>query len=341
MSFRVYVAGIAAFACSWALTWWVRKFAIRHRMIDTPNIRSSHSTPVPRGGGLAVVVASSASVAALTAVGILDARLALAILGGGLPVAWIGFKDDRGSVSARLRLCVHALAAVWTMYVLGGLPPLQVGERIFDLGVAGDVLGTLAIVWTLNLFNFMDGIDGIAASEAVIVAGFGGGICAVISGTLAVPAGSLTLAAASAGFLLWNWPAAKIFMGDVGSGYLGFEIAVLAIASGRDSPVAPFVWLILGAVFFADSLVTLIRRLARGERIYEAHRSHAYQVLARRWSHRTVTIAVILTNLLVLIPLAWTAATHPAWAAAITGSVLVVLAVAVLVLGKERDNGQL
>jgi Fuc2NAc and GlcNAc transferase len=120
------------------------------------------------------------------------------------------------------------------------------------------------------------------------------------------------MAAASLGFLVWNWPPAKLFMGDVGSGYLGYVIAVLAFASGRHSPAAPFAWLILGAVFFADASMTVFRRFARGERVYEAHRSHAYQVLSRRWSsHLKVTSLSIAINLLVLLPLAYFAVMTP------------------------------
>jgi Fuc2NAc and GlcNAc transferase len=121
--------------------------------------------------------------------------------------------------------------------------------------------------------------------------------------------------AASAGFLIWNWPPAKIFMGDVGSGYLGYVIAVLAMAATRDSPVAVWVWLILGGVFFVDATVTLARRSLTGERLHEAHRSHAYQWLARRWrSHRRVTLSVLAVNVFWLLPAAWLAMRYPRFA---------------------------
>jgi len=337
----VYVYSAAAFAISAALTWVVRKVVLKYGIIDQPNARSAHSTPVPRGGGLAVVFAVSLLIAIAAAAGVVDQQLLLALLGGGTAVAWIGFRDDRGSVSVLVRLVVHLLSAVWAMYALGGLPPIQAGARVVDLGIFGDVLGTLALIWTLNLFNFMDGIDGIAASEASFIAIAGGALCLLAGTSLSVAAGAVIVAAASAGFLIWNWPPAKIFMGDVGSGYLGFVIGVLAIASGRESPAAPFVWLILGAVFFTDSLVTLLRRLVRGEKVYEAHSSHAYQVLARRWgSHLLVTSSVIAVNVLVLLPLAWVANTFARYAALITVAVMGVLALAIFILGKERRNGQ-
>jgi Fuc2NAc and GlcNAc transferase len=124
----------------------------------------------------------------------------------------------------------------------------------------------------------------------------------------------LLIGASCAGFLLWNWPPARIFMGDVGSGYLGYVIAVLALAASRESPASLWTWLILGGVFFVDATVTLARRLLRGERVYEAHRSHAYQWLARRWgSHKSVTMTVTAVNLLWLLPCASFAARYPQW----------------------------
>jgi len=234
---------------------------------------------------------------------------------GGLAVATVGYLDDRHQLSARVRLAVHFGAALWALAWLGGLPPLRFGELTFSFGWGGYVLGALGIVWTLNLFNFMDGIDGIATSEAVFILCAGSILNVLVAGSSDVPAFAFALAAACGGFLLWNWPPAKIFMGDAGSGYLGYGVAVLALAAARESPVALLVWLILGGLFFVDATVTLARRLARGERVYEAHRSHAYQWLARRWqSHLRVTLLATAINLLWLFPCAYVAATKPQWA---------------------------
>jgi len=126
-------------------------------------------------------------------------------------------------------------------------------------------------------------------------------------------------------------------MGDVGSGYIGYVIAVLAIAAGRDSPVAVWVWLILGGIFFVDATVTLVRRALRGERVYQAHRSHAYQWLARRWgSHRRVTLGVLVIDTFWLLPLAAFAASHPRHAATITLVALAPLLVVALAAGSGR-----
>ena len=161
----------------------------------------------------------------------------------------------------------------------------------------------MGIVWALDLFNFMDGIDGIAAGEAVFVCLAAVLTAALAGGALTNNPAALLLAAASLGLLIWNWPPARIFMGDVGSGFLGFAIAVLALAEARHNDVALLVWAILGAFFVADSGVTLVRRMLRRARLHEAHRTHAYQHLAQRWrSHRLVTLAVLLGNLLWLLP---------------------------------------
>lgn len=190
------------------------------------------------------------------------------------------------------------------------------GEQSVSLGWLGYVVGALGVAWTVNLFNFMDGIDGIASSEAVFIA-WSGALLGLLTGlSPAVPTMAFVFGAVCCGFLLWNWPPAKIFMGDVGSGYLGFILVVLAVGATRENPAALAVWVILGGVFFCDATVTLARRLGRGERVHEAHRSHAYQWLARRRkSHRFVTLAVSGVNLLWLLPCAWFASMHPGLAA--------------------------
>jgi Fuc2NAc and GlcNAc transferase len=149
----------------------------------------------------------------------------------------------------------------------------------------------------------------------------------------------MCLGLASLGFLVWNWPPAKIFMGDVGSGYLGFVIAVLAIADARSNPVALFVWFILAAVFFVDATVTLIRRWRRGERVLEAHRMHGYQWLSRRWNgHRPVTLAVLGVNLGVLLPCATFAFVYPQFAGWTALLVLGALTWAALLCGAGRAS---
>lgn len=333
--------GVVTLLSSAGITALVRKYAIRTQLIDHPNDRSSHTRPTPRGGGISIVVTSVATVFLLWAFGIADSALASAVLGGGIAVAWVGFHDDRSPVSVRVRMAIHFLASVWGVYCLGGLPPIQWGGQMVDLGLFGNMLGAVGLIWVLNLFNFMDGIDGIAASEAAFITMAAMGIGLVTGSNSAISLIALAIGSASLGFLSWNWPPAKIFMGDVGSGYLGYAIGVLAIADARENSAALFVWLILGGVFFVDATVTLVRRLIRRERVYEAHRSHAYQWLARRWkNHKRVTVAVLMVNLIWLFPCALLASLYPAAAVWLVLAALTPIVVAALVCGAGRPEGK-
>jgi Fuc2NAc and GlcNAc transferase len=315
----------------------VRRLALLHGVVDVPNERSSHSRVTPRGGGIAIVAATSIAVIVLRFLGVLSNDLSLALLGGGTLVAITGLLDDRKSIHAGVRLTMHFAAAVWALICLGGLSAVQLGKHAIELGWMGNVLAVLAIVWTLNFFNFMDGIDGIAATEAVFVAGCGAWLSRVGSGLMGVCAVGTVLAAASAGFLVWNWAPAAIFMGDVGSGYLGYVIGVLAVAATRDNPVAPWTWLLLGGAFFVDATVTLIRRALRHEHLHEAHRSHAYQWLARRWgSHRRVTLAVLAVNIAWLLPCTLLALRHPSWSMWLAFGGLAPLVLAAFLVGSGR-----
>lgn len=201
-------------------------------------------------------------------------------------------------------LCCGCLALFW----LGGLAPLEFMGWTFDTGPLWQVLAAFYLVWMLNLYNFMDGIDGIAGIEAVTVC-LGMSIIYALSGHAGLSWEVLMLGAAAAGFLYWNFPPAKIFMGDAGSGFLGIALGVLSIQGSWASPQLFWSWLILLGVFIVDATVTLVRRLLRRERLYEAHRSHAYQFASRHYGrHVPVTLAVGLINLVWLLPIAlWVA----------------------------------
>jgi Fuc2NAc and GlcNAc transferase len=322
------------------LTYAVLRRARASGLVDIPNARSSHRRPTPTGGGIAIVVAATTGLAALALKALLDAHL-LAAACGGVIVAAAGLIDDRRRLSPHARLTVHVLAAVWALTLLGGMHVLQLGHSLWMPRAVGYVLGVLGVVWSINLFNFMDGIDGIAAAQAIFMT-CAAALLGALAGTgEALVTANLVFGAACAGFVLWNWPPARIFMGDVGSGYIGYMLAVLALAEARSSALALWIWLTLGGVFFVDATVTLARRFLRGERVYEAHRSRAYQTLARRWqSHGRTTGGVTLVNVLWLLPCAWLESRSPQYAAAIAVAALAPLAVAALAVGAgHREVG--
>jgi Fuc2NAc and GlcNAc transferase len=328
---------VGTLLASATITAWVRRLALAHSVLDVPNNRSSHSTPVPRGGGAAMAIAASCGWLTLWLCGWLPRKLLIALLIGGAAVALVGFVDDRWNLGARMRMAVHVAAAVWALAWIGGVCCLRLGGLTIEFGWLGYVLGGLGIVWALNLFNFMDGIDGIAASEIIFICCAAALLGWIGGGSDAVDAAALTLGAAACGFLIWNWPPAKIFMGDVGSGYIGYQAALMALAAARHSPTAILVWSILSGVFIVDATVTLIVRLLRGERVYQAHRTHAYQWLVRRWgSHRRVTVMVSLVNLLWLFPCALLATLFPGDAGWLTLLALLPLVLAAFAAGSGR-----
>ena len=218
-------------------------------------------------------------------------------------MAVIGFMDDHGHIAAD----GACLATSWLQagaVLAGGMPPLMVFGWSMDSAWLGVMLGMLYLVWLLNLYNFMDGIDGIASIEAICVC-IGACLLYLVGGypqALWLP---LLLAATVAGFLFWNFPPARIFMGDAGSGFLGIVLGLLALQAAWINPLLFWGWLILLGVFVVDATFTLVRRLLRGERVYEAHRSHAYQYASRQHgSHRRVSLSVAAINLGWLMPVA-------------------------------------
>ncbi len=247
-------------------------------------------------------------------------------------MALVGFLDDRRHLRASVRFGVHLAAAIWVVSLLGGVSETALANWGLHGLWTGRLFAVLTLVWTINLFNFMDGLDGIAGSEALFVSGAGAWLYWREGGAPGLTATMASLAATCLGFLRWNWPPARIFMGDVGSGFLGFSLAVLGLAASQEGMLPIEIWAILGAVFLVDATVTLIRRLARRDRWFEAHRTHAYQNLARRWkAHLPVTILVMTVNIFWLLPLAILAANFPAnalWFLALALSPLIGLAIA-------------
>jgi Fuc2NAc and GlcNAc transferase len=327
---------ISLFGGSTALTAWALSYGSRHRILDLPQARSSHTVPTPRGGGAGLVITFLMFVLFAGWRAVIDARLAAALVGGGFAVALTGALDDRFKLPARFRIAIHFLASIWALWMLRGAPPLYLGWAVWNWGWIGDLVCLIGIAWMINLYNFMDGIDGLAGLEA-ICASMLSALLLARSGLEGLSQSALMLAAASAGFLVWNWSPAKVFMGDVGSGFLGFVFGVLAVSSAKQRPWLLWPWLILLSVFIVDASLTLMRRLVSGKQWYQAHRSHAYQHAAKRWgSHSKVTLMIAAVNAAWLFPLAWGACIWPA-----AGSLFALVAIVPLVYTASRyDAGR-
>ncbi len=270
---------------------------------------------------------------------------------GGLAavLAGVGPRDDMAHLSARVRFGVQVLVCAGALTALGDLPALVMAGGL-EFQVSGWILFgmlLLAAVWWVNLFNFMDGIDGIAGMQAVFML-FAGAAMSLWSTSEAVDnpiwIWMLCVVAATVGFLLLNWPPAKIFMGDVGSTWLAFMVFTLAILSIQAGWLSYAAWSVLAAVFVTDATVTLLTRMMRGDRWYEAHRSHAYQSLSRRWEgdhkagHRSVTLLVTAVNVLWLAPWAWACLQWPTRSVVFVVAAYLPLVLGALWLGAGRPN---
>jgi Fuc2NAc and GlcNAc transferase len=293
-------ASVTSLGLAWLVCRVLRRKAIAWRLVDVPNDRSSHVTPTPRGGGIGIIVGFLTGYFAL---GVEDTPAASTVLlVSACVLAVTGFIDDRFSLAVLPRLLIQVACAV-AVVVLGGIA--WPGESQW-LNLLLMLLATLYLVWLANLYNFMDGIDGIAAVEAVsvlasaaLIAWFGSGGSGEGGQDIGI---WLLMGFACLGFLLWNWAPAKLFMGDVGSTYLGIMLGGWSILC----PSVPLLsWVVLLAFFISDATVTLVMRLMRGDKIYQAHRDHLYQYLARRWgSHARVCLALLALNVVWLLPLA-------------------------------------
>jgi Fuc2NAc and GlcNAc transferase len=272
----------------------VRYFAIKKSILmDLPNNRSSHKQPMARGGGAPMVVAAIVAIALLSILRptLIFPKWAAAICLGGAAIGWIGWRDDRYSLTPSKKFAIHVIASIWAVHWL--IPS--------NVSFFYKFLAALWVAWSINFFNFMDGIDGLAGAEAIII-GIGAGYISGRVGTQPTLAINWLIASATLGFLFWNWPPAKIFMGDTGSGFLGYCFGCLAIGSGLDFKGGFPTYFILLFLFFIDTTYTLIKRIIKGERFWEAHCQHLYQKAAQKgFSHLEITLFFVICNMLLFI----------------------------------------
>ncbi|WP_419770619.1 MAG: MraY family glycosyltransferase [Candidatus Marinarcus sp.] len=278
------------FVISFIITYLVKNYAIKKSLVAQVNERSSHTTPTPHGGGIAIAIAWFLGLIYLYFTKQIDHSLFYALLVGVL-ISVVSFFDDIFELSAKLRLFVQALVAILGLLALGGFHTLNFGLFIIENQLFTNMFAFFMIIWFINLYNFLDGIDGYAGSEAIFLslAGF------VLFGGNHF----LILAVAVLGFLYWNWHKAKIFMGDVGSTLLGYNIAIFTVYYTNVQSSNFWLWIILFGLFWFDATLTLIRRYKNGEKLSQAHKKHAYQRLHQSgWNHRKIVSYSIFTNLL-------------------------------------------
>lgn len=279
---------IGLFSLSVLLTYAIKVYATKKAVLDIPNERSSHSRPTPKGGGLAIIIAFYIGLFYFKES--IDSKLFYALLCG-IPIATISLMDDIVTLSSKIRFLIQSASAGMALYLLGGVSSIDF--IIFELhGWWVNVLAFVTMVWLTNLYNFLDGIDGYAGSEAVMV---GLGLFVFFHNPL-----GLVIVAASLGFLLFNWHKASLFMGDVGSATLGFIFAIFVFYDTSNGSI--YVWMILLSLFWFDATLTLIRRYRKGENITQAHKKHAYQRLVQSgWAHDKVVWFALAFNLIFFV----------------------------------------
>ncbi|HEY9123190.1 MAG TPA: glycosyltransferase family 4 protein [Bacteroidales bacterium] len=285
---------LGAFLISLLLTWVVRHWAIKKSIIDHPNERSSHTIPTPRGGGLAIAITWFVGLIVLFAYNQIETNLFWALIAG-LPLPFIGFLDDIFSLKPGIRSLIQLLSAILGIAILGGLKYLDIGFTTLEWKWIFTPLAVIGIVWAINLFNFLDGTDGYCSMEAIFIS------AALIILIAFSPVLALFIACV-AGFLFWNWPKAKIFMGDVGSTLIGYNVAIFAIYYQNEHKLSLIVFLIISAVFWFDATLTLIRRIRNKEKLSIAHRKHAFQRFVQAgFSHQDLLIGQFIVNLFLLL----------------------------------------
>jgi len=290
------------FISSFILTFVIRYLALKRKIIDIPNERSSHTVPTPRGGGLAIAIAWYLAITYLFFNHEIEKSLYFALLSG-LFLVGISLADDILTISAKIRFLFQTISAGLALFFLGGLQKINLGFVELEISFLASFFVWIAILWFVNLFNFLDGIDGYASSEAIFIS------LGIAFFTFDfIPA---ILATATLGFLIWNWQKAKIFMGDVGSTLLGFTIAIVSIYYQNVDKMPILIPIILSSVFWFDATITLMRRKINKEKLTQAHRKHAFQRITQAgWSHQKTVVFAQIINVCLLFLILFTNARY-------------------------------
>jgi Fuc2NAc and GlcNAc transferase len=283
----VYIAGAVL---SFLITFLVRWIAIKVSIVDIPNYRSSHDVPTPRGGGISIAIVWFLGLLFLYTKGIIEANLFYALLSG-LILVIISLLDDIISISYSVRLLFQIISISIGLYFLGGMELIDFGFFQIEHQIFLSVLAGIAILWFINLYNFIDGIDGYASAEAIFLslAVF------VLSGNSII----LLFGASALGYIYWNFGKRKIFLGDIGSTLMGYTLGIIALYENNTGDMPILIFVILSGLFWFDATLTLFRRFRNREKLTQAHKKHAYQRFVQAgYSHGHTVIYSILINLI-------------------------------------------
>lgn len=281
---------IILFVISFALTYFIKNYAIKKSFVAKVNERSSHSVATPHGGGIAIAIIWFAGLVYLYFTNQIESELFYALVVG-VVISVVSFFDDMYELSPKLRLAVQSSVAIVGILAIGGFDSINLGFYTIENQFLTNIFAFLLIVWFINLTNFIDGINGYVGSEFVFlsIAGlilFGDSVFAVLGVSVL-------------GFLFWNFNKAKIFMGDVGSTLLGYNIAIFTLYYANTESSNLWIWITLFGLFWFDATLTLVRRKLNGEKLSQAHKKHAYQRLNQSgWSHFKVTNYSIVVNVI-------------------------------------------
>ena len=284
---------LVLFLISFSLTYFIKNYYIKNAILDEVNERSSHTVPTPHGGGIALALTWFLGLIYLFIFDQIDTNLFYA-LSVGVIISVVSFFDDLYELSAKLRMIVQSVVALLGLICMGGFESLEFGLFSIENQIITNLFAFLLIVWFINLYNFLDGINGYAGGEAVFLS---------VTGFLLFGGGHfLVLAVSILGFLFWNYNKAKIFMGDVGSTLLGYNVAIFTLYYANQESTNFWMWIILFSLFWFDATVTLIRRKLNAEKLNQAHKKHAYQRLNQAgWSHFKVTNYSIVVNVVLFL----------------------------------------
>ena len=296
---------LIAFVLSFLGVYFLKKSALRLKIVAIPNERSLHNKVTPRGGGVIIAIVFLAFLLVFYITRQIMVAEFLVLFGGGLIMAVTGFLDDILELKASIRFIIQFFVAGWGLYWIGGIPSTTFFERLPVLHGIVNAVTVVALVWFINSFNFIDGIDGLSTSSATF---FSLSIGGYFLWQGIEPYGSLliVLAACSLAFLCFNWPPAKIFLGDAGSNFFGYLFGAMVLITVKNGNLSIWTWLIILAYLITDTTTTTFLRLCLVKGWYHTHRSHAYQNLARVLdNHKFVTCLITGINVFYLLPLAY------------------------------------